>query len=129
MAIANTAHGTASASSTAGTTSGALTVTVAAGECIVDFKTASVIDKKKQGEFEHQLAFYDLLLRENGHETTDALIVQVGDESIREHLVALTDATRAELLSTLEQVLDELASGKWRKGEASEYDDLLKLLI
>lgn len=97
------------------------------GECIVDFKTASVIDKKKQREFERQLAFYDLLLRANGHETTSALIAQIGDEKVTEHPVALTDETRSELTTTLDEVLQELLVGKWRPGESSEYDDLLGL--
>jgi DNA helicase-2/ATP-dependent DNA helicase PcrA len=97
------------------------------GECIVDFKTASNIDKKDHQKFERQLAFYDLLLRENSHETTSALILQVGEEEVTEHPIALTDATRAELAATLDTVLAELVSGKWRAGEASEYDDLLLL--
>ncbi|KND47518.1 MAG: DNA helicase II / ATP-dependent DNA helicase PcrA [Parcubacteria bacterium C7867-004] len=97
------------------------------GECIVDFKTSSTIDKKDAQKFERQLAFYDLLLRENGHETDSALIIQVGEEEVTEHPVALTDETRAELAGTLDEVLRELISGKWRKGEPSEYDDLLKL--
>lgn len=96
------------------------------GECIVDFKTASKLEGKKE-EYERQLAFYDLLLRANGHETTDALIVQVGEDEVKEHPVALTQETRAALTETLDQVLTELLSGKWRAGEESEYDDLLAL--
>jgi RecB family exonuclease len=97
------------------------------GECIVDFKTASTINKKDHAKFERQLAFYDLLLRENGHETNSALIIQVGDEEVTEHPIALTDETRAALADELNAVLEELVSGKWRKGESSEYDDLLEL--
>lgn len=97
------------------------------GECIVDFKTASTINKKDHAKFERQLAFYDLLLRENGHETNSALIIQVGDEEVTEHPIALTDETRAALADELNAVLEELVSGKWRKGEPSEYDDLLEL--
>lgn len=97
------------------------------GECIVDFKTSSTIDKKDQEKFERQLAFYDLVLRKNDHQTTSALIIQIGDEGVKEHPVALTDETRAQLASTLDEVLTELLSGKWRAGESSEYDALLKL--
>lgn len=97
------------------------------GECIVDFKTATKIDKKDHAKFERQLAFYDLLLRANSHETTSALIIQVGEDLIQEHPIALTDETRADLVATLDQVLTELLSGAWRTGEASEYDDLLQL--
>lgn len=97
------------------------------GECIVDFKTSSAIDKKDQEKFERQLAFYDLLLRANGHHTTEALIIQVGGDEVKEYPVALTDETRADLKATLDEVLKELLSGKWRTGEPSEYDDLLTL--
>ncbi|HRH55910.1 MAG TPA: ATP-dependent DNA helicase [Candidatus Paceibacterota bacterium] len=96
------------------------------GECIVDFKTSSTLDKKDQEKFERQLAFYDLLLRENGHTTTSALIVQVGDD-ITEHPVALNADTRASLASCLAEVLEELISGHWRVGEQSPYDELLSL--
>ncbi len=96
------------------------------GECIVDFKTSSTLDKKET--YERQLAFYDLLLRENGHNPASALIVQIGEDKVAEHAVALTDATRAELSDTLEQVLAELMTGKWRESkEPSEYDGLLEL--
>jgi ATP-dependent exoDNAse (exonuclease V) beta subunit len=102
------------------------------GEIIVDFKTASKIDKKDHAKFERQLAFYDLLLRENGHETTDALIIQIGDETVVEHPIVLTNDTRAELATTLDAVLTELLQGTWRRGERSRddadaYDDLLTL--
>ncbi|CAN5721578.1 hypothetical protein BH11PAT2_BH11PAT2_09260 [soil metagenome] len=97
------------------------------GECIVDFKTSTSIDKKDQAKFERQLAFYDLLLRENDHHTTSALIIQVGENEVTEHPVALTDETRSELTTTLDTVLHELLSGNWRAGEPSEYDNLLDL--
>lgn len=98
------------------------------GECIVDFKTASTISKKDHAKFERQLAFYDLLLRANDHQTTDALIIQVGEEEVTEHAIALNADTRAELETTLAAVLEELVTGKWRPAtEASEYDDLLNL--
>jgi DNA helicase-2/ATP-dependent DNA helicase PcrA len=99
----------------------------ASGECIVDFKTSSSIDKKDQAKFERQLAFYDMVLRANDHQTTEALIIQIGDEGVDEYPVALTDETREELQNTLTEVVNELLSGQWRVGEASEYDDLLKL--
>lgn len=97
------------------------------GECIVDFKTSSTIHKADQEKFERQLAFYDLVLRENGHMTDSALIIQVGEDEVTEHPVALTRETRAELATTLDEVLRELLSGRWRTGEQSEYDDLLAL--
>ncbi|MEO6536512.1 MAG: ATP-dependent DNA helicase, partial [Candidatus Paceibacterota bacterium] len=97
------------------------------GECIVDFKTSTTIDKKDQAKFERQLAFYDLVLRANDHPTTSALIIQVSEDDVIEHPVALTDETRSELLSTLDTVLHELLSGNWREGEASEYDAILEL--
>jgi DNA helicase-2/ATP-dependent DNA helicase PcrA len=95
------------------------------GECIVDFKTSTSVTGKKEA-FERQLAFYDLLLRANDHETTSALIIQVSEKDVTEHPVELSDATRAELLSTLDEVLTELITGKWRAAtEASDYDGLL----
>lgn len=100
--------------------------TVLGGECIVDFKTSSDVHIKDEGHA-RQLAFYDLLLRANGHTTTQASIVQVGPEKVTEHPVPLTDETRAELNATLEAVIRELWEGNWRKGEPSEYDDLLAL--
>lgn len=96
------------------------------GECIVDFKTSSDVHIKDE-KHARQLAFYDLLLRAGGHNTTEANIVQVSPDGVTEYPVPLTDETRAELASTLEEVITELWSGKWRKGEPSEYDDLLKL--
>lgn len=98
-----------------------------AGECIVDFKTSSTIDKKDQAKFERQLAFYDMILRANEHETTEALIIHIGDEGVSEHPVALTADTREELQRTLTEVVGELVSGQWRAGQPSEYDDVLKL--
>ncbi len=97
------------------------------GECIVDFKTSSTIDKKDQEKFERQIAFYDLLLRNNGHQTEDGLIIQVGDE-VSEYPVALNEETRASFEACLSEVLTELITGKWRQGEPSPYDDLLELL-
>ncbi len=97
------------------------------GECITDFKTASSINKKDHAKYERQLAFYDLVLRANKHETTSAVIIQVGEEKVEEHPIALTDETREQLTTTLDAVLTELLTGKWRAGEPSEYDDLLAL--
>jgi len=96
------------------------------GECIVDFKTASAI-RAHDEEYRHQLAFYDLLLRANGHETRSAKIVQVSADAVVEHPVSLTDETRAAFKALLDEVIEELLSGKWRKGEPTPYDDVLKL--
>ncbi|HEX5774752.1 MAG TPA: ATP-dependent DNA helicase [Candidatus Paceibacterota bacterium] len=96
------------------------------GECIVDFKTSSDV-RIKDAKHARQLAFYDLLLRENGHDTTEAAIVQVGPDVVKTYPVAVTKETRGELLAALEAVIGELVSGAWREGEPSEYDDLLKL--
>ncbi|HEY0010773.1 MAG TPA: ATP-dependent DNA helicase [Candidatus Paceibacterota bacterium] len=96
------------------------------GECIVDFKTSREVQTKDEKHM-RQLAFYDFLLRENGHAPMLASIVQVGPEEVNVYPVPLTDETRAELKSTLDTVLTELLTGKWRAGEASEYDELLEL--
>ncbi len=101
------------------------------GEEIVDFKTSSKIDQKDES-YPRQLAFYELLLRENGHKPAKATIVQVTTEEVKDYDVPLTNETREELLSTLESVIGELVGGTWRKGErkrddADAYDDLLKL--
>jgi DNA helicase-2/ATP-dependent DNA helicase PcrA len=98
------------------------------GECIVDFKTSSDVHIKDE-KHARQLAFYDLLLRANGHNTTQASIVQVGPDGVNELPVPLNEETRAELASTLEEVIAELWEGNWRKGEPSDYDDLLKLFV
>jgi len=96
------------------------------GERIVDFKTSSDVHIKDE-KHARQLAFYDLLLTESGHALTGASIVQVGPELVKEFPVPLTDETRASLLTALDEVITELLTGAWRKGEASEYDDLLAL--
>ncbi|HEV7121566.1 MAG TPA: ATP-dependent DNA helicase [Candidatus Paceibacterota bacterium] len=96
------------------------------GECITDFKTSSDVHIK-DAKHARQLAFYDLLLRAGGHNTTQATIVQVGPDGVTEHPVPLDAATRTDLLQTLEEVIAELWDGTWRKGEPSEYDDLLRL--
>jgi len=96
------------------------------GVCIADFKTTSEI-KAVDEKYVRQLAFYDLLVRENDGHPTEASIVQVGPDGVKNHMVPLTPESRAELASVLDEVLKELLSGKWREGIASEYDDLLKL--
>ncbi len=96
------------------------------GECIVDFKTSTDVHIKDE-KHARQLAFYDLLLKENGHDLKAASIVQVGPELVREFPVPLTAETRAELIVTLDAVISELLSGTWRAGEPSDYDDLLQL--
>jgi RecB family exonuclease len=97
-----------------------------AGVTVVDFKTSSSLTGRQE-DFERQLAFYDLLLRENGHDATGALIVQVGEDGITEHPVALTPEVRERFARELDEVLEELVAGRWRAGEESPYDDLLKL--
>lgn len=96
------------------------------GVCIIDFKTSSSLTGKKE-EFSRQLAFYDLLLRKNGLDPVAARIVQVGEDGVTEHQVALTDDVRASFTIDLDAVLRELIAGTWRAGEQSPYDDLLKL--
>ncbi len=96
------------------------------GERIIDFKTSSDVHIKDE-KYARQLAFYDLLLRENAHQPNSASIIQVGPEQVREYPVELTSETRADLLATLEEVVQELLTGRWRNGEPSEYDDLLQL--
>lgn len=98
------------------------------GECVVDFKTSAQIKKSDKAGYERQIAFYDLVLRENGHPTESGLIVQVTEDELTPHDVELTEATRAELRTTLDAVLRELVSGKWRAGSPSDYDALLALL-
>ena len=98
----------------------------ATGICIADFKTTSEV-KAMDEKYIRQLAFYDLLVRENGGNPTSAAIVQVGPDGVKDHAVPVTDESRKEIVSVLEEVLGELLSGKWREGQASEYDDLLKL--
>ena len=98
-----------------------------AGECIVDFKTSSQITKKDKEKFERQIAFYDLLLRGNSHAPASGLIVRIAEDEVDEHEVGLTDDMRQNLAETLDAVLTEMLSGKWRKGEASKYDALLEL--
>jgi DNA helicase-2/ATP-dependent DNA helicase PcrA len=98
------------------------------GECVVDFKTSAQIKKSDKAAYERQIAFYDLILRENGHNPESGLIVQVTEDELTPHAVDLTDATRADLKTTLDAVLTELVSGTWRAGSPSGYDALLSLL-
>ncbi len=96
------------------------------GICIADFKTTSEV-KAVDEKYVRQLAFYDLLVRENGGSPVSAAIVQVGPDGVKDHAVPLNPESRAALTEVLEQVLGELLSGRWREGMASDYDDLLKL--
>ncbi|HWH07291.1 MAG TPA: ATP-dependent DNA helicase [Candidatus Paceibacterota bacterium] len=96
------------------------------GECIVDFKTSGTV-RGHDEEYRHQLAFYDLLLREQGHTPARATIVQVTVEGVKEHNVPLSDETRAAFEELLTTVIEELLSGAWRAGEPSAYDDLITL--
>lgn len=98
----------------------------ASGICIADFKTTSEV-KAMDEKYVRQLAFYDLLVRENGQNPTSAAIVQVGPDGVKDHEVPVTDESRTEIVTMLDEVLAELLSGTWREGIASEYDDLLKL--
>jgi hypothetical protein len=93
---------------------------------VIDFKTSGKV-KGKEKDFALQLAYYDMLLRANDINVSGASIVQVRADGIEEFPVAITDETRAELMTTLDVVLTELLSGQWRKGEPSAYDDLLDL--
>ncbi len=97
------------------------------GECIVDFKTSTQIEKKDKEKFERQIAFYDLILRENGHAPASGRIVQLTEDGLKEYEVALTDETRAALAATLDDVLLELVSGRFRRAAPSDYDALLAL--
>ena len=97
------------------------------GVCIVDFKTSSTI-RAHDEEYRHQLAFYDLLLQANDLAPTDARIVQVSPDDVVEHAVPLSQETRTEFKTLLDEVIKELLHGNWRKGEPSAYDDVLKLL-
>ncbi|HYF29427.1 MAG TPA: PD-(D/E)XK nuclease family protein, partial [Candidatus Paceibacterota bacterium] len=97
------------------------------GECIVDFKTTGTIDKKKKEEYESQLAFYDHLLRENGRNPVEGLIIQIGEDKVVEHAFPLTPELREAFKDNLTAVIAELENGKWRAGEPSEYDGLLTL--
>ncbi|MBP6869173.1 MAG: ATP-dependent helicase [Candidatus Pacebacteria bacterium] len=96
------------------------------GEVIVDFKTSTNV-KADDTKFEHQLAFYDFVLRGNEHSPVGAQIVQVGSEEVKAYDVLLTDNTRSAFKELLDTVIEEMLSGKWREGEPSPYDDILKL--
>ena len=94
---------------------------------IVDFKTSSTV-RGKEEDFLLQLSFYDFLLRENGETPMGASIIQVRTDGIEEFPVPLTDEARQLFQETLDAVIPEMLSGKWRAPqEVSEYDDLLKL--
>ncbi len=99
---------------------------VASGERITDFKTSTQV-RGHEEQYELQLAFYDFLLRANGHAPTEACITQVLADEVVEHAVPLNEETRAQFLETLDAVSAELLTGEWREGKASDYDSLLKL--
>lgn len=94
---------------------------------IVDFKTSKTI-KGKEKDFETQLAFYDMLLRENGIEPSGASVIQVRTDGIEEFPISITAEVRASLEALLEEVVPEMLQGTWREAsESSDYDDLLLL--
>ncbi len=96
------------------------------GECIIDFKTSRSIDKETKEKFQRQIAFYDVLLRSNGRAPVSGRIVQLTEDTLEEYPVMLTEAMREEFMTTLDAVLAELLSGRWRAGALSEYDSLLE---
>jgi len=98
----------------------------AQGVCVVDFKTSSTV-RGHDEEYQHQLAFYDLLLEAHDIAVMQARIVQVAADTVTEHEVPLTAETRAAFATLLDTVIGELLSGEWRKGEPTVYDDVLKL--
>lgn len=94
---------------------------------IVDFKTSSSV-RGKEEDFQLQLSFYDFLLRENRETPKGASIIQIRPDGIEEFPILITDALRQVFLDTLNDVIPEMLSGKWRApAEASAYDDLLRL--
>ena len=96
---------------------------------IIDFKTSKTI-KGKEKDFELQLAYYDMLLRANDIVPAGASIVQVRTDGIEEFPVVIDDQARDTLSATLEEVVPEMLSSKWRAPkEPGEYDDLLKLFV
>lgn len=96
------------------------------GPVIVDFKTTTDI-KAHDEEYQHQLAFYDLLMKEEGIHAAEAKIVQVSEGEVNEYPIPLNDQTRAAFLALLEEVIVEMRSGVWRQGEESTYDAVLTL--
>ena len=100
----------------------------AGGECLVDFKTSSTASKADKEKWQRQIAFYDFLLRANGHAPARAVIAQVGADGVEEHALDIDAAARAAFLDTLDAVLGELLSGKWRAAPPDEdYDAVLEL--
>jgi ATP-dependent helicase/DNAse subunit B len=96
---------------------------------IVDFKTSTTV-RGKEESYVLQLAFYDYLLREEGEPATGACIVQVRTDGIESFPIPLSEETQSTFQGTLDEVLPEMLSGRWRQGasrEGSEYDDLLEL--
>lgn len=96
------------------------------GKRVIDFKTTGNLNAHDE-EYMLQLAFYDLLLNANGVPIEEAMIVQVTPKEVTEHPIVLNDETRAHLKETLDTVVREMLTGKWRKGEPSSYDSLLTL--
>ncbi len=96
------------------------------GACIVDFKTGSSVSAKNQ-EYVRQLMYYVHLLEKNGEVPTRASLVALTASAVKELPVPVTEESKREMLAEFDAVATELLSGKWRAGEPSQYDALLRL--
>lgn len=96
------------------------------GLCIADFKTGSSVSAKDENHA-RQLLLYTTLMHALGHESTEAVLVQVTPEKVKSIPVVVTDEAREAALRELDCAVEEMLSGRWRSGEPSQYDALLQL--
>lgn len=94
---------------------------------VTDFKTGSDVSAKN-ASYARQLALYAALLDANKESTTDALLLGISRDGIKRVSVPVGKAEQESALAEVDAVVSELRSGNWRRGVASDYDVLLKLL-
>ena len=96
------------------------------GTCVIDFKTGSAVSAKNE-EYVRQLALYSYLLEQNNEKVSYASLIAISKDGVRELAMKFAGAARETSLAEFDAAVQELLTGKWRVGQPSEYDNLLKL--
>jgi len=94
---------------------------------VTDFKTGSDVSAKNAG-YARQLALYAALLQANKEPVAGGILLGISREGIKKVPVPVEKGEQEAALAEVDAVVRELRSGRWRRGSASDYDALLKLL-
>ncbi|MFZ2167416.1 MAG: ATP-dependent DNA helicase [Minisyncoccia bacterium] len=94
---------------------------------VTDFKTGSEVSSKN-ADYARQLALYAALLDANKEPVTEGMLLGVSRDGIKKVSMPVGKEEQKAALAEVALVIEELRSGHWRRGAASEYDALLTLL-